>query len=77
MRISLPEPSEAHVRERISRHLPLASEAPPPPAVARAIDLIVALLHGVPADLRGIRLNPRGIPAFRQRVYEAARAVPC
>lgn len=56
--------------------MPQSSESQPPPEVAQAISSIVALLDGASVDLAGIRLNLRGIPDFRRRVYEAAREVP-
>src|SRR5207302_6842041 len=55
---------------------PAASEAPPPPAVQRAVHAITALLRGETSDLSGIVLDMERVPAFHRRVYTAARAIP-
>jgi methylated-DNA-[protein]-cysteine S-methyltransferase len=74
--VQLPEGSEAAVRARIRGQFPEAREAPPPPAVRRAIDGIVALLTGEARDLSDVELDMRQVPPFHRRVYEAARAIP-
>jgi methylated-DNA-[protein]-cysteine S-methyltransferase len=53
-----------------------ASEAPPPPEVAGAIEAIVALLDGDRRDLNAIAVDMDGVGEFERRVYDAARAVP-
>jgi methylated-DNA-[protein]-cysteine S-methyltransferase len=41
-----------------------------------AIEGIVALLRGQPADLSDVVLDMTGIPTFNRRVYELARTIP-
>jgi methylated-DNA-[protein]-cysteine S-methyltransferase len=74
--VQLPEGREADTRARLVQRCPDAREAPPPPAVRRALDAIVALLRGEASDLSAIALDMEGVPPFHRRVYEAARAVP-
>jgi methylated-DNA-[protein]-cysteine S-methyltransferase len=73
--IWLPEPDAAATRRRISRRLPHAPEAAPPPEIQRTIEEIVNLLAGVPMDLTGIPLDMNGVPEFNQRVYAIAREI--
>jgi methylated-DNA-[protein]-cysteine S-methyltransferase len=42
----------------------------------RAIDGIVALLGGEPADLTAVPLDMERLPAFQRAVYEIARTIP-
>jgi methylated-DNA-[protein]-cysteine S-methyltransferase len=74
--VQLPEACEADTRARMRRRLPDASEAPPPPAVERAINAIVALLSGAARDLSAIGLDMDGVPDFNLRVYAVARQIP-
>jgi methylated-DNA-[protein]-cysteine S-methyltransferase len=74
--LQLPEGRELATRARLARAFPDAQPGSPPPAVARAIAEIGALLTGKPSDLRSIELDMRALPPFHQRVYEAARAIP-
>jgi methylated-DNA-[protein]-cysteine S-methyltransferase len=74
--VQLPEASASETRARLRRRFPDAQESPPPPAVERAIDRIVALLRGEPADLTAIELDMSGVPPFHERVYELARTIP-
>lgn len=56
--------------------LPRLSDAPfVPDAVRAAIDGIVAVLDGAPADLRFVALDERGIDHFRRAVYAATRTI--
>lgn len=73
--VLLPEKSEAATRARLSRKLPDALEAQPPPDVRRAIDGIVALLSGEARDLSRIALDMEAVPAFNRRVYDVARTI--
>lgn len=75
-RIMLPEASDAATRERLTRGAPGATEAPPPPAIAAAIALIVQHVRGEPAALDTIVLDLDGVPAFHRQAYEAARQIP-
>lgn len=72
----LPGADDAATRRRIARALPDAVEAPPPPAVAAAIDAITRLLAGEPDDLSSVVLDLDGLPEFHRRVYDVARAIP-
>jgi methylated-DNA-[protein]-cysteine S-methyltransferase len=54
----------------------LAQEGVPPARVRDAIDAIVALLRGEPANLSGIGLDMARVADFHRRVYDAARAIP-
>jgi len=49
--------------------------AVPPPSVLAVISAIQATLAGVPADLRGVRLDDAAIEPFRREVYAATREV--
>jgi methylated-DNA-[protein]-cysteine S-methyltransferase len=71
----LPEVSRKVARTRLRRRFPEASERTPPPAVARAIAAIVALLDGEARDLGEIVLDFEGVGDFERRVYEASRAI--
>jgi methylated-DNA-[protein]-cysteine S-methyltransferase len=74
--VQLPEDREERTRARLQRRFPAARESPPPPAVRRAIDGIVALLRGDPSQLDAVALDLEGVPAFHRRVYEVARTIP-
>jgi methylated-DNA-[protein]-cysteine S-methyltransferase len=74
--IHLPEASEARTLARLRRRFPDARAAPPPPAVERAIDAIVALLQGETIDLSAVPLDMARVPPFERRVYEVARTIP-
>jgi len=74
--VQLPEAREADTRARTKRRLPGASEAPPPPAVARVVAAIVALLGGEASDLSTVVLDMDGVPEFNRRVYAIARQIP-
>ena len=86
--VQLPEASDAATRARLARRLAALgnSAAPhdsvqqpdthPPPEAQAAIAGITALLAGARDDLRHIRLDMTGVPAFHQRVYAVARDIP-
>jgi methylated-DNA-[protein]-cysteine S-methyltransferase len=74
--VQLPEAREIETRGRMLRQYPEARELRPPPDVEIAIEGIVALLRGQPADLSDVRLDMGGIHAFNMRVYEFARTIP-
>jgi methylated-DNA-[protein]-cysteine S-methyltransferase len=73
--VQLPEARESATRARVLERFPGAREAPPPPAVRRALASITALLRGEASDLGAIALDMERVPAFHRRVYEAARAI--
>jgi methylated-DNA-[protein]-cysteine S-methyltransferase len=73
--LQLPEADGERTRARVLRRWPQAQEEPPPPAVQRAVDGIVALLSGEPTDLTTVALDMERVPAFDTRVYEVARTI--
>jgi methylated-DNA-[protein]-cysteine S-methyltransferase len=75
-RVQLPEARESQTRARLLRQLPDAREAPPPPAVERAIEALTALLAGERRDLGELALDMEALPPFQRRVYAAARRIP-
>jgi O-6-methylguanine DNA methyltransferase len=74
--VQLPEAKERHTRARLIRRFPQAHEAPPPPAVKRALEGIAALLRGERIDLSAVALDLDGVPPFHRRVYAVARTIP-
>jgi methylated-DNA-[protein]-cysteine S-methyltransferase len=72
----LPDRDKAHIRARMRRRFPDASESEPTAEVRGAIDGIVALMKGEPRDLLEVALDMDGIPEFNRRVYDLARAIP-
>jgi O-6-methylguanine DNA methyltransferase len=73
--VQLPEADERKTRARLVRRVPQAHEAQPPPAVARALEGIAALLRGQHIDLSAVALDLDGVPPFHRRVYEVARTI--
>lgn len=74
--VQLPEARELETRGRMLRQYPDAREMRPPHNVEIAIEGMVALLRGRPADLSDVTLDMTGIHIFNQRVYEITRAIP-
>src|SRR6478609_3850958 len=74
--VQLPERDEDATRARLARRCAGAREVAAPPDVQRAIDAIVLLLNGEPADLSFITLDMERVPDFHRRVYEVARTIP-
>jgi methylated-DNA-[protein]-cysteine S-methyltransferase len=74
--VQLPEASERATRARMKARFPGVAEAEPPRDVRRAVAAMKALLAGKATDLSTIALDLDGVPPFRRRVYEAARAIP-
>jgi len=75
-RITLPEVSDSISRERLARSILDGAEVPPPPAIAAAIEQIVAHVRGEPAALDELVLDMSGVPPFYCEVYTAARRIP-
>ena len=73
--LQLPEAADDRTRARVLRRWPDAREEPPPPAVRRAVDGVVALLSGAVVDLSTVPLDMGRVPAFDREVYEVARAI--
>lgn len=74
--VQLPEASDQATRARLLRPRPEATQAAPPPHIEAAISAIVALMNGDRSDLSFIPLDPAGISAFDQRVYDVAQTIP-
>src|ERR1700676_4295547 len=74
--VQLPEAREIDTRRRLFQLYPDARETRPSLNVEIAIEGIVALLRGEPADLSDVTLDMTGIHAFNQRVYEVTRKIP-
>ena len=74
--VHLPEAREIETRRRLFQLYPEARERRAPLNVELAIEGMVALLRGQPADLADIVLDMDGIPAFNRRVYEFTRSIP-
>lgn len=74
--VQLPEQDAAATLRRMARRFPGVAQCAPPEPVQRAIDRIVGLLQGRPAnpaDLSDVVLDMAGVPPFHQRVYALAR----
>jgi methylated-DNA-[protein]-cysteine S-methyltransferase len=74
--VQLPEAREIETRRRLFQLYPDARETRPPLNTKTAIEGIVALLRGEPADLADVTLDMTGIHVFNQRVYEFTRRIP-
>ncbi|MGR4862380.1 methylated-DNA--[protein]-cysteine S-methyltransferase [Caulobacter sp. LARHSG274] len=74
--VQLPEAAPGAAWARLRRRYPDAAEAPPPPAVQRAIERIRDLLAGGRDDLADVVLDLDAVAPFNRRVYEVARAIP-
>ena len=74
--VQLPEAREIETRKRLFHLYPDAREQRPPADVETAIEGIVALLRGEPADLSDVALDLNGIAAFNARVYAFTRGIP-
>lgn len=69
--VQLPEHSRDATRARLLHRHGDAREATPPPAIARAIAGIQALLGGDRAvDFSDVPLDTEALPAFHRRVYD-------
>jgi methylated-DNA-[protein]-cysteine S-methyltransferase len=74
--VQLPEPDASQTRQRMCQRFPGAAEATPSPVVQTAIAGIAAMLRGEAHALDALVFDMRGVPAFHQRVYGIARAIP-
>jgi methylated-DNA-[protein]-cysteine S-methyltransferase len=74
--LELPGRDDVATRRRLRRSAPGATETAPPDEVAAAIDAIVRLFDGEPAELSSVVLDMDGVPEFHRRVYDVARAIP-
>lgn len=74
--VQLPEADAAQTRARMRQRFPEAAEADPGGQVQAAIHGISAMLRGEAHTLDSLVFDMRGVPAFHQRVYAVARAIP-
>ena len=74
--VQLPAIPPSQTGTYLARRFPGAQDTVPTAPVQRAVDGIVALLRGEPADLSGIELDLTGVPEFQRRIYAIARAIP-
>lgn len=74
--VQLPEAREIETRKRLFHRYPDAREMRPSPDVESAIEGMVALLRGEPADFSDVTLDMEGIKAFNARVYAFTRTIP-
>jgi methylated-DNA-[protein]-cysteine S-methyltransferase len=74
--VQLPEAREIETRRRLLRQHPEARELRPPPEIEIAIEGIVALLRGQPADFSDVTLDMQGVTPFNGRVYALVRSIP-
>ncbi len=72
----LPEPRAADTRRRLEDRFDGAKEAPPPPAIRDAIDLMAASLRGEADDLLDVSLDLDALPPFQRKVFEVVRRIP-
>jgi methylated-DNA-[protein]-cysteine S-methyltransferase len=74
--VQLPQPTEAQTLVRMRQRYSGLAETSPPRSVQRAIDGMVELLEGQPADLSDIELDLSDVPEFNRSVYAIARDIP-
>jgi methylated-DNA-[protein]-cysteine S-methyltransferase len=74
--LQLPEATDDETRARLTRHLDAPLEAEPPADVRMIIDSVVALTEGKDVDLSQVPLDMTGLSPYRQRLYDAIRAIP-
>jgi methylated-DNA-[protein]-cysteine S-methyltransferase len=74
--VQLPQAREIDTWGRMLRQYPDARELRPPLNAEIAIEGIVALLRGEPADLSDVTLDMSDTHAFNRRVYQLAREIP-
>lgn len=74
--LQLPEATDDETRARLTRHLDDPVETTPPEDIAAVIDAITALTEGADIDLSQVPLDMTGLSPYRQRLYEAIRAIP-
>lgn len=74
--VQLPEADAEQTRARMRQRFAEAAEAAPGEEAQAAIHGICAMLRGEPHKLDTLVFDMRGVPAFHQRVYALARAIP-
>ena len=74
--VQLPETADDKTLARMRRRCGEVPEVDPPGAIAHVIERVRHLLQGERDAMQDVELDLDGVPAFHQRVYEAARAIP-
>jgi methylated-DNA-[protein]-cysteine S-methyltransferase len=74
--VQLPETREIETHRRLFQLYPEARETRPTPNAEAAIEGIVALLRGEPADFTDLTLDMGGVHVFDQRVYQTVQRIP-
>ena len=75
--VLLPADDPEHTAHTMQRRFPQAPRLAPPEWVQRVVERTQQLLDGTSTDtLADVPLDMAGVPAFNQRVYEIARAIP-
>ncbi|MBI1365754.1 MAG: methylated-DNA--[protein]-cysteine S-methyltransferase [Alphaproteobacteria bacterium] len=74
--VCFPEADDEKTAARLFRRAPGAQEAPPPCALARAIEGVRALFEGGRADFSDVDLDMEGIGDFDRAVYALALDIP-
>lgn len=72
----LPENDPEIVRTALAQKFPGAAEATPPPAIAKVVAQVVALMHGEKVDMSDAPLDWGRVPEFNAKVYEITRNIP-
>lgn len=72
----LPESDPEVVRSSFAQKFSGSAEAAPPPAIAKVVAKIVALLNGEKVDMADAPLDWSRVPEFNARVYEITRNIP-
>jgi methylated-DNA-[protein]-cysteine S-methyltransferase len=73
--IQLATDREIETRRLLLRQVPEARELEPPAEIAPAVEGLVALLHGQPADFSDVTLDIRNVSPFARRVYDCTRTI--
>jgi methylated-DNA-[protein]-cysteine S-methyltransferase len=74
--VRIPSPEHSRAEAALLRKLPEATQAEPPPAVAKVVADIRALLEGGRPDFADAPLDLARVPDFHARVYAIARKIP-
>jgi methylated-DNA-[protein]-cysteine S-methyltransferase len=74
--VQLPEATATATRRRLRSRFEGSTESATPLAIEQAIDAMIALLEGRPADLTQAELDLDAVAEFDRRVYAITRAIP-
>jgi methylated-DNA-[protein]-cysteine S-methyltransferase len=73
--LSLPDADGDLIRKRLARGFPGVDETTPPPAIAKAIEAVAALLATGKGDLSGLPLDLDALPDADKRLYSVLRSL--